>query len=429
VVARPVRVALDGDGRFAIAAVVPGRTWIAATGPGFGTNGRAVDLAAGEVAEVEIALPRSATIAGTVVDAAGAPLAFASVHTGARGQLQGRATITDARGAFRLDDVSPGAVVVTASDYQGAFASALLECGPGTEIAWNPRAQRGPLALRGRVRAADGRPLVGAWLVCRRSDGTTVLQLGADGRFDVPISERIAAQPLNVAIYDRDPRGPRDVLLGMPLAEQQMLPGGDEAEIRVPAAAGPVAWVRGRLVDDTGLLPRSSVFLRCLANDCAWLVQPGAGDGAFAVGPVPAGEYWVFVAADDGHHRFGPFAVGAGRTSDLGVLQLLEPAGSRPTSARFHTQLAFAHAWDVSPTEAVHVEIRDAERRLVACHDFRGHGASLWTRYVMLPPGRCLLRATTESGVESECAIDVLPERGQVRSVLVPLVSRREQRR
>jgi hypothetical protein len=403
-----------------LAGVVPGRTWIAATGPGFGTNGRAVDLVAGEIAEVEITLPRSATIAGTAVDGAGAPLAFASVHTGQRGHLQWRATTTDARGAFRLDDVGPGAVVVTASDYQGAFASALLACAPGAEIAWNPRAQRGGLALRGSVCAADGTPLVGAWLACRRSDGTTVVQVGADGRFDVPISERIAALPLDVTVYERDPRGPRDVLLGLPLAERHILPGADDVEIRIPAAAGPVAWVRGRLVDEIGLMPRASVFLRRLACDVAWLVQPGAGDGAFAVGPVPAGEYWVFVAADEGHHRFGPFAVGATSMTDLGVLQLVEPTGSGPTSARFHTQLAFAHAWDVSPTEAVHVEIRDAERRLVAYQDFRGPGASLWTRYVMLPPGRCRLRATTESGLETECAFDVLPGRGQPRSVLVP---------
>lgn len=423
VLARPVRVTADHAGRFRCAGLVPGETWLEARAPGFGVAGVPVLAAIGEGVGLTLALPRAATIVGTLRSAGGTPVPGASVQAGEQGSLAGCATTTNPDGSYRLTGITPGHTLVVVTDHVGGFAHTVEICRAGETVRWDPVFRADALQLSGRVLGRTGRPFANGWIVLRGLLGPRVRRLDAAGRFEFPVNERVAALPARVLVYDRDPRV-RGKIVGMPLAVADGLAvGSRDIEIRLPAMNRP-AWLGGRLVDEAGVLDSATVFLDAYWNGRRERIRIQRVDsyGAFRAGPLPPGRYAVSVEGQR-LHRFGPFVVAAGEECDLGALRVpaeAAPASAQKGSDRFNRYLAFAWPGDVCSSEVVHVEIRDTDRRLFAIKDVARTMGGLTRTYVTLPAGRYVATATTPSGLRAvrELGVDAAP---QMRAVLMAL--------
>lgn len=97
----------DGDGRYQLDGVPPGRRTVEATHPDYGTGRREADLRAGENS-LDIALEAGSEVTGRVVDDAGAPVASASVVLRKPGSFQRLEATSGADGSFRIAAVPDG---------------------------------------------------------------------------------------------------------------------------------------------------------------------------------------------------------------------------------------------------------------------------------------------------------------------------------
>jgi protocatechuate 3,4-dioxygenase beta subunit len=126
---------VDANGRFRVGGCAPGPATVRAEAPGCLPAAAPVELAGadypGEVVlrDLRFALLPSGSVAGTVLDDRGLPVAGADVGVGAA------RTRTDAAGRFRVGPLPLGRVAVTASSAVGkASDSVVIERGRGAEI-------------------------------------------------------------------------------------------------------------------------------------------------------------------------------------------------------------------------------------------------------------------------------------------------------
>jgi protocatechuate 3,4-dioxygenase beta subunit len=166
-------VLTDGDGRFAITGLPAGEFRVAATKAGFaeaaasapspGARGRALVLAAGQTVEnVVIELPRGAAISGTVVDAAGEPVAGASVIVERAGPTEGaarppRVGITDDLGQYRVGSLIEGRILV--SVFAAARNVVMLPNGAGISATGSGNTNGERLYYPGSGRPSQAEPI------------------------------------------------------------------------------------------------------------------------------------------------------------------------------------------------------------------------------------------------------------------------------
>jgi carboxypeptidase family protein len=195
---RPVGAAVsDAEGRFAAADLPPGRFSLLAAAPGFlSATLKGLDLPdGGEIAGVEVVLPRGATVQGTVSTPDGTPAAGAKVIAidggGAAAQtLVGRPeTIADGDGHYQLGGVSEGPHTILAEHPDFRPARRPLQVQPGSNTL-DLRLERGA-EISGRIASREG-PVAGAdvRLLPQSSGAADALpppQLsGPDGAFRFP---------------------------------------------------------------------------------------------------------------------------------------------------------------------------------------------------------------------------------------------------
>ncbi len=204
------RVPLTPDLRFEFADVAPGAHTVHLRVPGFEPEERALEVEAGRVTELELALrPASGgVLSGRVLDEHGQALAGVQVTVQSRngtdpgpGDLGAR---TDAAGEFRIGGVPSGEVTIEA--FHPDFRGTRLALGP-----LEAQAQRHGLALvlaagrslGGRVLDAEGRPAARAslWIESHseRAGGGEALRTDAHGRF---LAEGLDAGPFRVTAWD-----------------------------------------------------------------------------------------------------------------------------------------------------------------------------------------------------------------------------------
>ena len=155
-----LRLRSDENGQAQVAVIAPGRVRIEADRGGE----RSIVVAAQGRTEVTLELAAGFDVEGTVVDAAGTPLAGAEVLlvSAALDWLATRVvTHTSASGAYRVRSVQPEFSV---SARAGGFAPALLRPldGRARTVRIDFVLDRPGAALRGIVRDPEGRPVVGA---------------------------------------------------------------------------------------------------------------------------------------------------------------------------------------------------------------------------------------------------------------------------
>ncbi|MBL9088837.1 MAG: carboxypeptidase regulatory-like domain-containing protein [Planctomycetia bacterium] len=173
----PTRSDVDQDGRILLRDVVPGRVLVHATAHGFLPAAAFVDVEEGATIDLDLPLSTGATVAGTVVDVGGLPLADASVVID-RWSVDGLpgapsiGTRTDRSGRFSVSGVWPGPIHlhVTWKDERGHAAGAFRV--PATAPARDLRIVLAPEgSVRMRLLDAERRPYTRRVEVMLSTDG------------------------------------------------------------------------------------------------------------------------------------------------------------------------------------------------------------------------------------------------------------------
>lgn len=261
--------ALDEEGRFTLPAVDPAGTLVlVARGDRFPTVfRRGLRPAPGEVLEVELSAPLPGAVSGRIRDADGAPIVGARIvarRPGVNGSWldELRVATSDASGAFRLDALAPGPLVLSARVAGRGRARLVLapELAPGEIRRGVDLELREGEAISGRVLLPDGSPAQGARV--RAGADPKAIGIGFDplgggeatsdaqGRFRIsglsPGTFRVSAELRRESAAEREPGRQRPASFGA--AVDGVRAGGEPIELRLD----PLAELEGRALDAEG---------------------------------------------------------------------------------------------------------------------------------------------------------------------------------
>lgn len=336
----------DAEGRYRADDVGLGPLPVQARAAGFGPARQTIETVADGMHRVDLTLEQAGTIAGKFVDANGKPLsgvavlAFAAdpgaataptydevMNNGGWGEFHRIRGSMLANGAYRVEDVPPGAVCVIAGKPNHGQAQAILQVRSGATVEWSPFLSAA-LQLSGRVVDAAGQPLQQWTVRINREDGAERTEHGPryhwtqtdqDGKFSF---DRRPSVPHEVIAYERLGKDHRK------RAEQAGVLPGAPILLMVPEQSRPDGALVGRVLDGGGRPSTSAtVWVWCAEHELSR--HEGTDDaGAFALRELPAGRYWVRVTSED--HAWlnvGFRDVGAQGATQLGDLRL--QAGAR----------------------------------------------------------------------------------------------------
>lgn len=285
-------VRADDQGRFAIRGIPEGAYSLTATRPAVtsvpGSYGESTEQVVFTGDEVALILPGLGGLRGRVVHADGSPAADAGVSVAMGALRVGEDMYPPATpatdGDFELESVPQGTYTlrVTATGAQAWHSDAIeVRAGEVTDLG-TIRLDRG-VSRRGIVVAVDGGPAPGAQILAVTPDRQYLLEAGADGRFLLPTLA--AAVPLRVRGSDGDAASPWiDV-------------EPHEREVRVVLSEPATGAIHGVIVG-----PAQGRLVAAVATEGkspeetppAATARAGEG-GAFALGPLPAGTYWLWL--------------------------------------------------------------------------------------------------------------------------------------
>jgi hypothetical protein len=304
----------DGDGRFVIGALEPGGYALVCDGEAVPREPPHAFVQAGQRFELgDLEVPRSGSITGRVVDAAGpragvrviVRLADTENAPALRAGRGDQVASTDATGRYRVAQLLPGPHAVIAQDARSRDTSTRTTVVAGDETGVADLVLQPGRELRGFVRDAGGRPVAGAKVTAGRMldsalqraaiadrDGAFALQ-GLDSLHELTVeaagfdtldlrSIDFAAQPLQLVL------APATAVTGTVLGC-----GGAETVLVVEPE-----------LDANRRMPPISAY--------AVLQKPlpVAADGSFRIKGLPAASYSVFATARGvGRSRPVPFAV------------------------------------------------------------------------------------------------------------------------
>jgi hypothetical protein len=339
----------------------------------------------GELATAEVVEVASATgaVRGRLRDAGGAWAKDALVLLGTTPDTRSPWSVrTGEDGTFRIDGVPPGSYALRAGGGNAGLARGVIEIVAGQEVEWYGDLDRGA-EIAGTLTDESGAPLA-HWcveVVPEHGDGTWIDGATTDpaGRFAIPnappgnytLRARAAEQPL--AAFRRDAVLP-GVVQSYVVGASARSTGELRAEPRAPdgralALASLQVWH-----DELGegvLMPAQSEPL----------VAPGLALGVYRIAAGGPGLAWRDVYN---------VHVTAGAPTDLGALELAEPARLQAETVRDTEEIAILHVGDTVVSRAGTIDARH--------HD------------TLLPPGRALVqRGDATSEIEVTAGANALP--------------------
>jgi hypothetical protein len=305
-----VRARSDGQGRFQLDGLPPGRVDLLATAP----TGRArttVDLTTADRDGLVLTIDPDGVVMGTVIDERRRPIAGARVAaaTGARRGPWSPPALSDDSGRFRIEGLTPGPLSVAAS-----HASGVAELSPGNLEPGVPRVLEvildGGAFVSGTVRRPDGRPapgsqvfaFAGGWVQSPWGQPTGAAETAAaDGSYRVgplPAGELI----VRVTSPGDDPFAGLNSRHARPDRIALVLRGGERKRGVDLVVLDNDLTVTGRVLDSDGQAVGGAV-LNAVPDGTGTAVPQGRtlsqADGQFLIEGLSAGPHTIAVAHPD----------------------------------------------------------------------------------------------------------------------------------
>lgn len=321
----------DRDGRVRFTDLWPGPASLTIRDADHLLHSEKLELHAGDELLHLVALQRGATLAGTVRDESGAPIAGARI--GSR-WLQNAQSAND--GTYRLGGLDPAITQIEAHhrDYRPERQAIAVQAGQTST--WDPVLRLRPL-LRGRLVDASGQPLAQYEVQLHDSNAQHYVvrghaNTGADGRFALKLEDE---QPLDVEV-----RGRGQPFTVVPEGGRQVRPSPDELLLRLGESTAASAWVLGR-VDAPALARDGNTHLNIQR------LEPGRWGRTtnvhldpqsleFRFGPLPPASYRLLLSCADpkvAPHEVARVTLRPDEQRDLGELTLGQ-SGSLVVEAR-----------------------------------------------------------------------------------------------
>ncbi|HEY8145317.1 MAG TPA: carboxypeptidase regulatory-like domain-containing protein, partial [Kofleriaceae bacterium] len=254
-----------------------------------------------EPADVIIRLAAGASLAGVVVDTAGAAASGAEVRltvVGGDGPVGERTATSDGSGAFRFEHLAPGTATLEARGDGGVSPPLAVKLPDGSDRTGVRLVLAAAASIKGRVVDGKGTPVAGATVMATPAKSKIKpprIVSGADGGF---VLEGLAAGTKHVVQARQE---------GFANAfARNIVPPAEGVELVMQAAGG----IRG-VVKGAGGAPVSSFQVQVERFvEADGMVRPGratargsAKDGRFELDLVEPGQYDLVVTADG----FAPF--------------------------------------------------------------------------------------------------------------------------
>ncbi len=313
----------DERGEFLVVGIVAGKQPIRARGGRCAPWRSEVEVSAGSTVTKRIELGPGAALRGDVVDAAGKPVANAEVAIGQWGEIDHYLTNTRADGTFELAGLPIGELPVRAEhdDHGKASATVLTSA---TEVASCRFELSRGLELKGRVVDPDGQPVGRAMIECM-AEGAGQERWYAHVTTD--------AQGAFVAA-NRPAQGTLMLTVHADGHEQLVVRGidpGTEPLLRLQREQTASVRISARVVDPEGrpvANARAGAFRRGVDRGPA--SDATDNDGHFELGPLPPGEWAMYVNATGyctfrSDHR----TLAADATWNLGTITLVRGGTAR----------------------------------------------------------------------------------------------------
>jgi hypothetical protein len=314
----------DAAGAFHAVGLVPGTLAISAVAKGFAPKTRSVTVPERGSCDVEFRLLRGVVVSGIVRDATGNPVVHANVTADQSEMDPFRhvPTSSAADGSYRLENLTPGTLSVSATAEGKGSAGKGFAPKPGEHVTWDPvLALKG--TIEGRVVGADNQPLH-RWKLHARAGERYAAEARTDksGRFVLSgLVESAYRSDLNQMAYRLEARdGDRD--FGPPAAILEAVPvGARDVVLVVPDAMKPSACFEGS-VAASGTLAPDDVEVRVFHGQNQ--VKSASGiQGRFEVGPLMPATYRVrIVSKSHVTVDLGERTLDANQRLDLGETEL-----------------------------------------------------------------------------------------------------------
>ncbi|HEX3128346.1 MAG TPA: carboxypeptidase regulatory-like domain-containing protein [Thermoanaerobaculia bacterium] len=236
---------------------------------------------------VRIVMQPASAVEGRTVDDDGQPVAGAKIillPTERRGGFRIKDGVSDESGAFRIEDVPPGALEAqaVAAGFQPAYLSN-LEVRAGQDLKGVEIVLATGAAVEGRVLSPAGKPVVGATIELAEEEGAGMFRIPVAAMSDGDGRYRLDGIKPGTRTFQATHPGYRRAVRDL-----EVRPGENALDLSLEGGVE----VRGRVVDDGGApVPGASVSLR--EGWRSWDLPRGTSgaDGSFTLTGVADGNY------------------------------------------------------------------------------------------------------------------------------------------
>ncbi len=414
-----VRCRTDAEGRFLAEGLPPFELTVEVSAEGHGSIEDKVLVQAGRSSEITLRLTDTAQIHGRVLDENG--LGLADIRVSASSRLAGAMgeSTSDANGAYRLADLTPGTINLQFLA-AGKNLHEELRVLAGEDRLFDLTFASG-LQVTGLLVDKLGAPL-DEWSIAavayRGGSDFSAAETDQRGEFRLEHMQPGCTYRLNISAPDSG--FPPNLLL------DGIRPGTEPLRIVVPDNALQRGSIRGRVLDAKGK-PMQGFHMRVMHMQSEFPCSVDLrDDGEFLAEDLPAGRYWIFIALGPQLRNLPDVELSPGEDVDLGTiqaeelgslsLQFLNPLGLRPQAlAIFDQDMRWIGSVDLLAGGLTDYPMLPGSHFI----QVQGEGLSSRAAQVVIRPGeQKVMQLRLESGVKTELQFSFAdPEHAMTRSM------------